>query len=162
MIESELMYFARCFSNDCFWVVYCEMRLSFASAMCSRCTESWFHQANSWQEPSNRRLLSEHTDRSARSWDAPRWDSEFIALSRLYEEKEALTAAASTLGETCPMFADEQWDMVAQLLLTLNHVRHLSVQLQARNITYSDAVVMILTLRDSSWIWSSSYAPSPW
>ena len=81
-----------------------------------------------------------------------RWDSEFVAISRLYEQKDAIINVTSVLiAENLPVppFGEEDWNVVAQLLLVLQLVRDVSLRLQSRCVTYSDVVVMLLTLRDS-------------
>ena len=89
------------------------------------------------QQLEERRILVENQTR---------WDSEFISLSRLHEQRDAIIAATTDLGQGAPALEEDQWATLAQVLDVLSRVRHVSSRLQDRDLNLADCAPMIQTL----------------
>jgi hypothetical protein len=97
------------------------------------------------QDPNSKiRILQENVTR---------WDSEFIALERLYNCRAEIISATMTLDQETQTFQvqrldDNDWTVIAKLLQLLTPVRERSLRLQNREAGFSDTVVMMLTLNN--------------
>ena len=81
-----------------------------------------------------------------------RWDSEFVALSRLSEEKDAVLAATNVLekdGSNPPSLSVEDWQSLEKVLSYLAKAHHVSKRLQSRDLYLSECAPMMMTLCSS-------------
>lgn len=76
-----------------------------------------------------------------------RWNSTFFMLQRIYEEREAVGAALTSLNTNVTPLNSGQFEVIAQCLQALSAFNHATVKLSAEKVVTASKIIPIVRMR---------------